>query len=220
MKSVSFVLPCFNEEENIEYTLTELQNILSEIKCDYEVIVVDNNSTDNSIEIAKKFNFVKIVYEPLKGYGAAIRKGIKSAKNDFICTFDLDSTYTLSSIPEMIKLIDNYNLIVGNRYYKENNNFPLINKIGASILSSIGRFFSKVNISDWHCGLRIFRRDIGLLCSSTGMEFASEIIIYHSEQKAINVPVLMRDSINKRTVKLRRIRDGIRHLNLIIKERK
>ena len=213
---LSFVLPCLNEELTIGATLRELQKVLPLLFCDYEVIVVDNGSTDDSKRIALSFDFVKVITEPVKGYGAAIIAGTQFATGDYICIFDLDTTYDLTSIPEMVLCLSSYDLVVGFREYPIDSKFPLLNRFGVFVLSRIGNVLFHTHIRDWHCGLRIFRRDVGLSCNSSGMEFASEVLICSRFHSYINVPVDMRNDTTGRKPKLRPFSDGIRHLKLML----
>lgn len=214
---LSFVLPCLNEELTIGATLRELQKVLPCIFCDYEVIVVDNGSTDDSKLIALSFDFIKVITEPVKGYGSAIRAGVRAATGDYICIFDLDTTYDLTSIPEMVLCLSSYDLVVGFREYPIDSKFPLLNRFGVFVLSRIGNILFHTRIRDWHCGLRIFRRDVGLSCSSSGMEFASEVLIRSRLYAYVNVPVDMRNDVTDRKPKLRPFSDGIRHLKLMFR---
>src|SRR3989338_4269084 len=102
-KKLSLVIPCYNEEDG----LTELlKNDLSYID---EIIVVDNNCTDNTIKIADNYG-CRVIEEKKRGYGAAYKRGLKNASNEIIVTMDGDNTYPLSEVKRLVKILVERNL--------------------------------------------------------------------------------------------------------------
>ena len=107
---LSIIIPCYNEAENIPILLEKFKQVISESKIkDIELILVDNNSKDNTKEVLKeilsKYKFAISVFQPIQGYGAAVYKGIELAKGEFICTTHAD----LQTDP--FDVIKAYNLI-------------------------------------------------------------------------------------------------------------
>ena len=90
--SISFILPCLNEAKNLKSTINTCIFEAKKIKYDYEILVIDNGSTDNSVEIASQLGAV-VISESSRGYGSAIRAGLKKANNDISVILDADSTY-------------------------------------------------------------------------------------------------------------------------------
>ena len=123
---ISIILPCYNEENSIESNISKIQEELSKTKKDYEIIVVDDGSTDNS-KVKLKSLDINVVYHPHNmGYGAALKTGIKNAKYDTIVISDIDGSYPPKHIPELIKTFDESNkesngldMVVGARKGKE-----------------------------------------------------------------------------------------------------
>ena len=98
---ISIVLPCLNEEEAIGGCISTLQRIIAEQHLSAEIVVVDNASTDRSAEIAQAHG-ARVVYQPVRGYGNAYRKGFAEAKGTYIVMADADNTYDLSEVNEFV----------------------------------------------------------------------------------------------------------------------
>jgi glycosyltransferase involved in cell wall biosynthesis len=114
-KSISFVIPCLNEELTLPLVLTKLNHLKNNELKDrvVEIIVSDNGSTDRSLTIANEFG-VKINHCPIRGYGAALNSGILSAKGEIIIFADADDTYDFLESPRLIKkLEEGYEFVIG-----------------------------------------------------------------------------------------------------------
>ena len=115
--SLSVIIPCLNEEETLGHCLLKAKKSLKKYKIPGEIIVVDNGSQDNSIKIAKKFGARVVLENKNKGYGCALRKGIKVAKGDYILMADADNSYDFSIINKFYdKLINGYDFVQGCRF--------------------------------------------------------------------------------------------------------
>ena len=224
---LTVLFPCLNEEKTLEATLIDAKNALKKNNLfdNSEILVVDNGSSDRSVEIAHKFG-ARVVYEKKKGYGSALRKGIDRAYGEYIIFADCDNSYKFENIKDFILLLDNgVDFVIGNRFKgkMEKNAMPFSHKyIGTPIISFIGRFFYKVPISDFNCGLRALRKDsfcdIDFKCD--GMEFASEMIIKAKKNNLTikEIPINFYKDNRDRKPHLRTIHDGIRHLKLLFSE--
>ena len=218
---VSVVLPCLNEEVTIGECIKNIKNIFKKENINGEIIVSDNGSTDNSVEIAKSLN-VKVVYQQLKGYGAAYIKGIHEARGKFIIMADSDATYDFLEIPILLKpLKKGYDFVIGTRFKGtiKKGAMPWAHRyIGNPFLSGLVNLFFKTNLSDVHCGFRAFTKEAfeKMNLKTTGMEFASEMVVSASKNrlKICEVPI----SYNKRKgkSKLKSFSDGWRHLRFIL----
>lgn len=225
---VSFILPCLNEESQLEEVIKSIQS-LSHHFLEFEIILADNGSTDSSVEIAKKLG-VRIVHVQEKGYGNALRSGIIQARFDTICFGDADQTYCFSDSLDLLKKLieEDCSLVVGDRLKgrMERGAMPLMHQyFGTPFISFlVNKLFVKnqESINDINCGLRVFKKEdfLKLTFSTTGMEFASEMIIRYlkSNYQVRTIPVSLSVGNRNRVPHLRPIRDGIRHLKLIIKE--
>ncbi len=222
MKEFAFVIPCLNEERTIGKVIETCKKA-GEFCSSYEILVIDNGSFDDSIKIAKELG-AKVVKEKIRGYGSALKRGIDDANSNFIIMGDADNTYDfLDSIP-MIETLrkNNCDLIIGNRLGGniEPGAMPFLHKyLGNPVLSFLGRFLFLIDIKDFHCGLRGFKKEsiMSLNLKSSGMEFASEMII-RSSLSGHNIkqtPVKLRAGIKDRKPHLRTWRDGWRHLKFM-----
>ena len=155
---LSIVLPCKNEEENLSDVI---KDILREFGTKCEIIVVDNNSIDNSVKIAESFNLsnLRVVRQPIRGYGASIVLGVQSAKNPFVLISDCDGTYHMSDAKRLYLLRNNADIVLGNRIKYGFGMKPLHRFIGVPFLSKLGNLMIGSNIKDWHSGMRIFKRE-------------------------------------------------------------
>jgi glycosyltransferase involved in cell wall biosynthesis len=116
-RSVSFVVPCLNEQETLSEVLTKIRQLcLVELKAyQTEVVVCDNGSTDNSVKIAQEHG-AKVVHCAEKGYGAALLSGIKNAACEIVVFADADNTYDFLEAPLLVyELEKGFDLVVGSR---------------------------------------------------------------------------------------------------------
>jgi len=222
MKQLSVVLPCLNEENSIEICIKKIKDVFEKEKIDGEIIVVDNGSTDRSVEIVKKYKDVKLLFEPQKGYGSALRCGIENAQGEYIIMGDADNTYDFYEIPKFLeRLKEGYDLVIGSRFkgkiLKGAMSFSH-RYIGNPILTEMLRFFFGGNISDAHCGLRGFTKQAyqKMALRTTGMEFASEMVIHALKKKLkiAEIPITYYPRIGES--KLSSFRDAWRHIRFML----
>ena len=218
---ISIILPCLNEEKALGTCLDDIKQVINKNQLDAEIIVVDNGSTDKSCEIALEKG-VKLVKEPRKGYGSAYLKGFKEALGNYLFMADADGTYDFLEIPKFIEgLKEGNDLVMGNRFANKMKKASMTwshRYIGNPILSGILRLFFNAKVKDSHCGMRAIKKDayekLGL--KTTGMEFASEMIIKAGKKnlKIKEIPINYHERIGK--TKLRSLPDGWRHLRFML----
>lgn len=156
--SFSIVLPAYNEELGIEKTLDQLQESLKEANCKYEIVVVNDGSIDKTGEILRsRSDIVLVEHRRNRGYGAALKTGIRSARYSLIVITDADGTYPNHRIPELVKLAQNADMVVGARI-GANVKYPLIRKIPKWFLVRFAEWISKSSIPDLNSGLRVFQK--------------------------------------------------------------
>ncbi len=220
---LSILIPCLNEEETVGVVVTAAQEALKLNGLYGEIIVIDNGSTDKSALIAKSLG-AEILNVPQIGYGSALKSGINECKGDFAIMLDADSSYSLDGIDIFVSTLkDGFDLVIGNRFSGgiSPGAMPLLHRyLGNPVLSYLGRLLFKTPIRDFHCGLRAFRTDAirKLNLKSTGMEFASEMIVKASLNglKITEVPTTLKPDGRSRAPHLNTWRDGWRHLVFLL----
>jgi glycosyltransferase involved in cell wall biosynthesis len=220
---LSILMPCLNEAETLATCITKARGYLQRAGIDGEVLIADNGSTDGSQEIARSHG-ARVVHVPAKGYGAALLGGIAAARGRYVIMGDADDSYDFERLDRFVeKLREGFDLVMGNRFaggIAPGAMPPLHRYLGNPVLSFIGRLFFKSPIRDFHCGMRGFRRDAmaGLDLRTTGMEFASEMIVKstYAELKIAEVPTTLSPDGRSRPPHLRSWRDGWRHLRFLL----
>jgi glycosyltransferase involved in cell wall biosynthesis len=220
---LTVVLPCLNEAETLAVCIRKAKSSIASLGVDGEVVVADNGSTDGSQGIARDEG-ARVVDVPIRGYGAALMAGITEAQGTFVIMADADDSYDLSNLgPFLEALRGGADLVMGNRFAGgiEPGAMPALHRyLGNPVLTAIGRVLFRSPVRDFHCGIRGFRRDaiIGLDLRTTGMEFASEMVVKATLQKLaiVEVPTTLSPDGRSRPPHLRTWRDGWRHLRFLL----
>ncbi len=220
---LTILMPCLNEAETLAICVEKAQGYLERSGVSGEVLISDNGSTDGSQQIATDLG-ARVSDAPRRGYGAALINGIESARGRYIIMGDADDSYDFTNLdPFVEQLRDGSDLVMGNRFKGgiEPGAMPPLHKyLGNPVLSFVGQLFFKPGITDFHCGLRGFNRDrirqLGL--QTTGMEFASEMVVKASLEKyrIDEVPTTLKKDGRSRPPHLRSWHDGWRHLRFLL----
>ena len=221
-KGISVIIPCLNEEQSIGESVDRALRGIELSGEEGEVIVVDNGSTDRSVEIARAHG-AHIYHEEHRGYGAALRQGFTNAHYDIAVMGDADLTYDFTQLRDLTGPIreGRADFVIGNRMrHIQPGAMPWLHQyIGNPLLSLMLRLmFHNHSVKDAHCGLRAISMDAfrSMRCVTTGMEFASEMVIrairgkLRIEERDIVYHPRAGDS------KLRSFRDGWRHLRFMM----
>lgn len=228
--SVSFVIPCLNEEKVLHYVLTKIKHLKENVLTDrrVEIIVSDNGSTDRSVEIAESFG-ARVIHCPHRGYGAALQCGIYGAECEAVIFADADDTYDFLEAPALLyKLDEGYDIVLGSRLKGtvHAGAMPFMHRyVGTPVLTwIINTLYAKgdYRLTDCNSGFRCFRKDAFMQwgAKSSGMEFASEMIVKVMKSGAdiTEVPASLSPDKPGRHPHLRTWRDGMRHLLQIVLE--
>jgi len=218
---VSVVMPCLNEKDTIGPCVERALQALAAQGIAGEVVVADNGSTDGSIAIAQGLG-ARVVSEAERGYGAAYMTGIAAARGRYILIGDSDNTYDFGDLPRLIEpLRQGYDLVLGSRFQGKilPGAMPWANRyIGNPVLTGLLNGLFGLKISDAHSGLRAFTREAygRMQLRTTGMEFASEMVIKASlaRLKITEVPITYypRGGVSK----LQPLGDGWRHIRFML----
>jgi glycosyltransferase involved in cell wall biosynthesis len=217
---LSVVIPCLNEAENIERCVVSACEVIERAGIAGEVIVVDNASEDDSAALAASAG-ARVVLEPRRGYGSAYMAGFAAARGEYIVMADADLTYDFNEIPRFVtELEGGAELVMGDRMDNIHPGaMPWLHRyIGNPILTGLLNFFFRTGVKDAHCGMRALRRDVleRLDLRTTGMEFASEMVIRASKEHLRITEFPIEYHPRGGESKLSSFRDGWRHLRFLL----
>lgn len=224
---LSIVIPCLNEGETLEHCIVKAQTALRDGNISGEIIVADNGSRDDSVQIAERLG-ARVVRVTEKGYGNALMGGLNAARGKYLLMGDADGSYDFEEAPRFVaKLREGYDLVQGCRLPSGGGTIaegamPTTHRlIGNPAFSFMARNMFKARIHDIYCGLRAFTAEfyqkLELRC--VGMEFATEMIIKASLQGAniAEIPItLHKDRRVTNKPHLKTIRDGWRTLRFFL----
>ncbi|MDB4973043.1 MAG: glycosyltransferase family 2 protein [Myxococcaceae bacterium] len=176
---VAIVIPAYNEERGVRKGVEEIELALAQLGLSYQVVVVDDGSTDGTRREAEQ-TAARVLAQPQnRGYGAALKRGIAATRSKYVVITDADGTYPASAIPEMLRLAESADMVVGDRAASMSN-VPAVRRPAKYILNSLANYLAQRKISDLNSGLRVFRRKslekfIGLL--PEGFSFTTTITL-------------------------------------------
>ncbi|MGH2803650.1 MAG: glycosyltransferase family 2 protein, partial [Thermoleophilaceae bacterium] len=217
---VSVVIPCLNEAGSIERCVERARHALDGQGWRGEVIVADNGSEDGSADLAKAAGAL-VVHEPRRGYGSAYLAGFAAATGDYIVMADADLTYDFGDIPRFVEELDGgADLVMGDRMRGiQPGAMPWLHRyVGNPALTGILNLFFRTGVRDAHCGMRAVRREAlpRLDLRTTGMEFASEMVIRAGKAGLAISEVPIHYHPREGDSKLSSFRDGWRHLRFLL----
>ncbi len=219
---ISVVLPCLNEEASLGAVIAQARAGIVRTGLPGEIIVVDNGSSDGSAAVARAHG-ARLIIEPHRGYGSALRRGFDQARYDLLVMADADLSYDLSAIAPFVAPIraGAADVVIGNRMRSiEPGAMPGLHRyLGNPVLSAVLRLlFRGRAVHDAHCGMRAITRAAyrRLHCVTTGMEFASEMIVQAIRARLRIAECEVRYRPRVGASKLRSFRDGWRHLRFMI----
>jgi glycosyltransferase involved in cell wall biosynthesis len=215
---ITAIIPCLNEEKSIATTIEEIRTASKLVN---EIIVVDNGSSDDTINIAKSAK-VKVFSEPIRGKGFAFRKGLSlvNAESKLIFLVDGDATYSVDKIDDAARLILNsgFDMVVGQRVDEktESNPYRFGHRFGNRLLSSFQKIMFRSQIQDSLSGWRMFSRGFALSFQGGASQFELEaelnVHAFHLKTSVANIKVIYRDRKFGSVSKLRTYVDGWRIL--------
>lgn len=160
-KETSIVIPAFNEEDVIRTALDRL--VEQGLHQKYEILIVDDGSTDSTPEIIKEYPVQMLKHHVNKGYGAALKTGIRKASGKRVIMMDSDGQHDPAYISGMEKLLDEYDMVIGER--SATSHQVRRRKLGKRLIRRVGEYLVEQKLPDYNSGFRGFQRDIilGLL---------------------------------------------------------
>jgi glycosyltransferase involved in cell wall biosynthesis len=178
--SISVFFPCYNEQDNVKRTVGQALAVLKKINADFEVIIVDDGSSDATGQIADEISSrdsrVKVVHHPTNlGYGAALQSGFKAATKELVFHTDGDGQFDISEMPLLLPLIEQYDIVSCYRLDRQDN---LIRRFNGWAWTKLVCFLFNMKIRDIDCAFKLYKREIfdDIRMSSSGALIDAEIL--------------------------------------------
>lgn len=221
MDGLSIVVPIYNEEKAVLPTIDQVNGIMQSSGIDYELLIVNDGSSDDTGKILKECgkSFTLIEHTRNMGYGAALKTGISKSKFNTIAITDADGTYPNERLPELYNTLieEDLNMVVGKRSFKK---LPMITKPAKWFITKLANYLAEFNIPDINSGLRVFRKKDAVRFFSiipNGFSFTTTITLSmltnNLAVKYIPIDYLKREGKSK----IRPIYDTLNFMQLIIR---
>jgi glycosyltransferase involved in cell wall biosynthesis len=160
--NISVFFPCHNEQDNVERVTRQALDVLKDVSTDFEVIIVNDGSTDRTAEIADRLARenpnVKVIHHQVNhGYGAALQSGFHAAAKDWVFYTDGDGQFDIKELPPLLDLTDKYDIVT---CYRINRQDPPLRKLNAWAWGKLVCFLFNLKIKDIDCAFKLYRREI------------------------------------------------------------
>ena len=209
---VSVVIPTLNEAGTILQAIDTIDEYVSFPK---EIIIVDGNSTDGTLEIVKETNRCRLIIEPRRGYCLALRTGMKAARGNVIIMVDADGTYEFKHIDRLVNrlLEKDADMVLATRMYDPNKAMGFLNFLGNKVITFTYDFFYSQFLSDTQSGFRAISLEKldSVTFKETDMPFATEMLIQFARKgyNMVEIPSTYKPRIYGETI-LKPFQSGIR----------
>ena len=220
---VSVILPCFNEENSVESTLEVVSAALASIPS-HEIIVVDDGSTDSSgqvlARVGDRFPTLRVItHERNRGYGAALKTGIRQARGELIAITDADGTYPNERLAELIGRCENQDMVIGART-GANVTYSKLRAFPKMFLRAWVSWIARRNVPDINSGMRVFRRDVatkffGILPNTFSFTITITLAMLTTSYLVQFVPIDYAARVGNS--KIKPIRDTARFIKIILR---
>ena len=234
IRSISIVFPCYNEADRLKYTFKDIKKFQEKkITRNFEIIFVNDGSSDNTFQILKKYkneniklkrNIKIISYKKNKGKGYALKKGIKISRFDWILTLDTDISVSITQLSDWLKnkRINKERFVYfGSRNLKDSKiKFRVYRKLIGLIFVKIIKIFFSINLSDTQCGFKLYKKDIAkkLFLNLKILDFTHDIeIVLKSKKKGYKIQELPVNWIHKKGSKISIFKDSLKMFISLLK---
>ena len=161
IQAVSIVIPCYNERAGLPLLLDELDLKLAGISVEFQYVVVDDGSTDGSSELPPRDKVLMVRHEVNRGYGAALKTGIRNAAHAWILIIDADGTYPVDRIPDLVREAESCDMAVGARR-GENVSHSIVRRAAKWPIHRLADYLVNRRIPDLNSGLRVFKKELAM----------------------------------------------------------
>ena len=216
---VSIIIPAYNEEEGIIGVVDEINSAMSDNGHNYEIIVINDGSTDLTLEQAKRTKAKVIDHGINRGYGQSIITGMENSKYDIIATMDADSSYAATDIVKLLPYTQKFDMVIGQRTGKEYKG-KLFKYPARAAFRFLAEYISGVSIPDINSGIRIFRKSIYKLlpkaheCKGFSFSTTTTLLFLAAGFSSLFVPVEYRHRSG--ISKINYFRDTLRALQILL----
>lgn len=220
IEEASIIIPAYNEKEGIFQVIESLRSLKKRCGNHWEIIVVDDGSTDGTSEMIRDIQDIVLIRHPFnRGYGAAIKTGIRHARYNTLVISDADGTYSIEDIPRLLALLPKSEMVVGARKNKDTN-IPYVRRPAKWILNKLANFLSGTKIPDLNSGLRAMKKDIVMkFCHllPDGFSFTTTITLamLTNDYAVEFIPIDYHLRLGRS--KIRPVRDTLNFIQLIIR---
>lgn len=219
--AVSVVIPVYNERDAVGDTLRECRRILDRWGGEFEIIVVDDGSTDGGAEAVRETDPEArlIEHEENQGYGAALKTGFAAARHDLVAFFDADGSYPVEELPRLIAAAAEADMVVGQRMdYDIHASWA--RRLGKAILNPLARYLTGRKIPDLNSGMRVVRRDLvdrywPLLPDGFSLTTTITMALLCARRRVVYLPIAFHKRRGRS--KIRPVRDMMNFLLLILR---
>ena len=214
---VSIIIPAYNEETGIKGTLDKL--IEGNYHEKYEIIVVDDGSTDKTREISQSFPVRVISHTVNKGYGAALKTGIRKSTCDKVVFMDSDGQHDPAYLDELVRLLEDHEMVIGCRTA---DSFQVKNrKAGKKVIRWVGEFLVEQKLPDYNSGFRGFQKDLILKMMHimpNGFSFSTTSTLGFMKEgyNIATFPIVVEERVGRKS-NVKFIKDGSKTLMLLLR---
>jgi glycosyltransferase involved in cell wall biosynthesis len=178
--SISVFFPCYNEQDNLVRVVKQALEVLEKLKADFEIIIVDDGSSDRTGQIADELagqdERVKVVHHRTNlGYGAALQSGFKAATKELVFYTDGDGQFDINEMPPLLGLMEQYDIVSCYRLNRQDN---LVRKINGWCWTKLVCLLFGMKIRDIDCAFKLYKREVfdNIKLISTGALIDAEIL--------------------------------------------
>jgi len=179
--SISIVIPAYNEAQTIGNVIEETLTVMDGLQLPYEIIIVDDGSTDDTRRIATNYKATVLCNGKNRGKGHAVRKGFRHAQGDIIVTIDADGSHSPKEIPELINpLFNGTDVVSGSRFLGTGKHFTTrLNRLGNSLFNITIMILTRKHVTDSQTGFRAIKKQVidKLNLNTTGYDIETEITV-------------------------------------------
>lgn len=161
-KSISYFCPVFNEQENLERAISSVLPVLNESGALFEIIIVDNGSSDKTPQIADRlaqiYPQIKVIHHASnREYGGALKSGFMNAANEIVAYTDSDNQYDFNDFKKMLPYLDSYDLVMGVREHRHDCAYR---KIQSAIFGLLLKILFGLNAKDINCSFKVYKKEV------------------------------------------------------------